>query len=263
MEAWKVILLVAALPLAGAAGLAWFNGEALRLQIGNREEEQRRVDQAEIQLARLKEELAMAEEQTRTLVADTASRTNELATTNASISEADLKRTTFTDDIKLADAEIELYVQFEKDLGNIETIEKNMAMLKQSIITVDMDISNVSNLLAVADAKKAETQGDIDRRVTENKNRKAGIITQNIDTKVKAAYNDWGFIVIDAGDAAGIVMNSTLDITRAGKPICKVVVTELEPTQCVGNIIKSSLLPGQLVQVGDSVIKVGAAAGAQ
>lgn len=260
MEAWKVILLVAALPLLGGAGLAWMNGEALKAQIDDRIAQQDRVDQAKIQLAKLEQDLRDTQERTRVLQADTQTRQNMLVATNTSISEADLKIKTLSDDIMLANTEIARYEKLKRDVGEIEQIEKNMAMLRESINQVDGDIDNANNLLAVEKAKKEETQADIDRRVTEDKNRKAGIITKDINTVIKAAFNDWGFVTIDAGDADGIVMNATLDITRQGKPICKVLVTDLEPKTCSASIIKSSLQPGQLVQPGDTVSKPGAAA---
>ncbi|MFT5465029.1 MAG: hypothetical protein ACI8UO_000115 [Verrucomicrobiales bacterium] len=262
MEAWKVILLVAALPLLGAAGLAYMNGEELKKGIEARELEESRVGTATTNKAKLVKDRDKAKADIATKTGERDEKKGRLDQAKGNISDADLKIKTLNDDIKLADTEIERYTALRIALGQIDEIERKMAGLRTSIESVTKEVSNAGNLLAVARAKKEETQADIDRRVTENKNRKASIITKDIDTQIKAAYNDWGFVVIDAGDADGIVLNATLDIVRQGKPICKVLVTDLEPSQCSANIIRSSLMPGQSVQVGDSVIKAGAAGAA-
>ena len=56
MEAWKVILLVAALPLMGAAGLAYMNGQKLKDEIDARIRKEDQVAQAESRKAKLEEE---------------------------------------------------------------------------------------------------------------------------------------------------------------------------------------------------------------
>jgi len=63
------------------------------------------------------------------------------------------------------------------------------------------------------------------------KYRKTGAIWSDINTKVKSAYNNWGFVVIGAGDANGLVPAATLDVTRQGRPICELLVTEVEVNQ--------------------------------
>lgn len=261
MEAWKVILLVAALPLMGAAGLAYMNGQKLKDEIDARIRKEDQVAQAESRKAKLEAEKAKLEKDISEKRAEKDEKQASLDETNNKISQAKLDIDDLMADIKTADDEITRYTELRIALGEIEEIERKMENLRTSIATVTEDVTNVSNLRMVARAKRDETQSEIDARVTEDKNRKAAIITKDINSRVKAAYNDWGFVVIDAGDADGIVLNATLDIVRQGKPICKVLVTDLEPTQSSANIIRSSLMPGQSVQVGDSVIKAGAGTG--
>lgn len=256
MEPWKVLLLVAAIPALASVWLSYDNGNTLKAQIAEREAQEGRVQRTEENLVRKRDELANTQMEIRTLEQDTEAKNTQLAATETQVSEMNLRKQQLTDDISAADDKIASFNQL-KDIGTeIETIDRQIAEVEQESMMLQDDINNASNLLAVANAKQDETQREIDRRESESKNRKAGIMSKDLNSTIKAAYNDWGFVVISAGDADGLVPAATLDVSRGGKPICKLLVTEIEPTQAVADIIPGSLLPGQMVQVGDSVTKL-------
>ncbi len=256
MEPWKVLLLVAAIPAGASAVLSFMNGEDLRASIAERELQEGRVERTEENLARKRDELAMVQMETRSLDQDTEAKTTQLASTETQVSEMNLRKQQLSDDIVAANDKIAGFERLKVVGVEIEQIDRQIAEVTQEINMLQDDVGNASNLLAVANAKQEETQREIDRREMEDKNRKAGIITKDLTASVKAAYNDWGFVVITAGDADGLVPSATLDVSRQGKPICKLLVTEIEPTQAVADIIPGSLLPGQVVQVGDTVTKL-------
>ncbi len=255
MESWKVLLLVAALPTIASVALAWMNKATLREKIDDRTKQAARVESARNELSRKKEELAKTESDTRMLEEESETLRGQLAALKAQVSEQELKIQTLTDQIAAADAEILKFDQLMAVFKNIDTINQQIASTNAEIVTLESTLINVENLLAVANAKKRESETQIERMEAMSRYRKSGQMWNDIDTTVKAAYNDWGFVIIGAGDVDGLVPAATLDVTRQGRPICKLLVTEVEVDQATADIITQTLLPGQTVQVGDTVTK--------
>ena len=259
MEPWKVLLLVAAIPAGASVWLSWENGNELKRVTAEREAQAGRVERTQENLARKREDLTNTQTETRTLGQDTEAKTTQLAATDTQISEMNLRKQQLSDTIAAANDRIASFDELKRMGLEIERVGQQIAEVSNENTMLANDVSNMSNLLAVANAKKDETQREIDRRETADKNRRAGLMSDDLETSIKAAYNDWGFVVISAGDVDGLVKNATLDVSRQGKPICKLMVTEIEPTQAVADIIPGSLLPGQMVQVGDMVSKMATA----
>ncbi len=255
MEPWKVLLLVAAIPAGASVWLSWENGQELTRVTQEREAQSGRVERTQENLVRKREELTNSQTEMRTLGQDTEAKTTQLAATETQISEMNLRKQQLSDTIAAANDEIASFDELKKIGVEIEKVDQQIAEVSNERNMLENDVNNMSNLLAVANAKKDETQREIDRRETEAKNRKAGLMSKDLESSIKAAYNDWGFVVISSGDVDGLVKNAQLDVSRQGKPICKLMVTDIEPTQAVADIIPGSLLPGQMVQVGDMVSK--------
>jgi len=83
----------------------------------------------------------------------------------------------------------------------------------------------------------------------------AGVIRGEFQSTIKKAYNQWGFVVVNGGNDQGVVNRAQLDVYRRGQPICRLLVTSVEPGETVADIVAGSLAPGQTVQVGDTVVK--------
>jgi hypothetical protein len=255
MEAWKVLLLVAAIPTLLAAVFSYQNYGTLKEKTADRERQKGRVENARNQLERAKEELAKTEADTRALDEESETLRGQLAALKAQVSEQELKIQSLNDEIAAADKKIASFDELKKIFGEIDKINMQIATVNEEIATLEGNLANVENLLAVASAKKRESETQIERMEAMAKYRRSGTMWRDINTKVKAAYNDWGFVIIGAGDVDGLVPAATLDVTRQGRPICKLLVTEVEVDQATAEIIIKTLLPGQTVQVGDTVTK--------
>jgi len=255
MEAWKVLLLVAAIPTLLAAVFSYQNYGTLKEKTADRQKQETRVQNTRNQLERAKEELAKSEADTRALDEEAETLRGQLAALKAQVSEQELKIQTLNDDIASADKDIASFDELKRIFVDIDKINMQIATVNEEISTLEGNLTNVENLLAVASAKKREGETQIERMEAISKYRKSGNMWQDVNTKVKAAYNDWGFVIIGAGDVDGLVPAAILDVTRQGRPICKLLVTEVEVDQATADIVKQTLLPGQTVQVGDTVTK--------
>jgi hypothetical protein len=255
MEAWKVLLLVAVLPTIGSIALSAMNKATLLETIEARSVQADKVEAGKKALVKAQEELVKLEADAKTLEQETELMGADLVGTKVSISEQELMIQTLTDEIATADTQIAKFEELRNIFQQIDTVQQKIAAANQEIVTLSDNVTTAQNALAAAAARKQESEVQIERMDAIAKYRKTGSIWSDINTKVKTAYNGWGFVIIGAGDAQGLVPAATLDVTRQGKPICKLLVTEVEVNQATADIITATLLPGQTVQVGDTVTK--------
>jgi len=255
MEAWKVLLLVAALPTIASIALSFMNKATLLETIETRSVQETKVAEGKKALEKGKEELAKLETDARSLEQDAELMGADLISIKVGVSEQELLIQTLTDDIATADTKIAKFEELKTLFGEIDAVNQKIASANEEISTLQNNVAKAEESLNVASARKQESEIQIERMAAMAKYRQTGAIWSDINTKVKSAYNNWGFVIIGAGDANGLVPAATLDVTRQGKPICKLLVTEVEVNQATADIITATLLPGQTVQVGDTVTK--------
>ena len=72
------------------------------------------------------------------------------------------------------------------------------------------------------------------------------------------AYNPgWNFVVLSIGDKQSVKAGKVLVVTRGGQMIARVRVTSVEPSSSIADVIPSSVIRGESVQPGDSVVYEG------
>lgn len=258
MEPWKIILLVAAVPAGLAVGLSYMNGNSLREKIDERDRQQQNVISTQERLDRTNADIMAKEQDTVKIQQETESANTQLSQAKSSLLDMETQIETLQTRVTTAESEIASMRDLEKMAGDLAQLKQEMAQVDNQISMANEEVKNVENLLSVRNARKDELNRQIERMNSDAKNRRLGIMPNDVETQVAQAYNDWGFVVVNAGDAEGVVKGAQLDVLRQGKPVCKLLVTEVMPHESVANVIRDTLLPGQLVQVGDTVVKKGA-----
>lgn len=173
--------------------------------------------------------------------------------------------------LKIAQADPEP-VQKQLDAKNAELAELNttLAKLPKDVKpeTLVEDINrmkqNIAELSAQADQKKGEVEGklkkvndlqkaidDINRKILE---RQKSFDRNGLVAQVVAVNNDWGFVVVDAGESRGITPDTKLLVTRGLETVGKLSILSVEGNRTVANVIVDSLVPGKTVTPGDRVI---------
>jgi len=84
--------------------------------------------------------------------------------------------------------------------------------------------------------------------------RSSGKSLPNLKTRISSVYRNWGFVVLAAGDRAGVVTGSKLDVVRGGDVIAKLKVTAVEAGRASADILLDSVADGVTVQAGDLVV---------
>ncbi len=197
-------------------------------------EDERAVAQSS--LTNIKRESDAAESETTDMTAKIAEQEAKIAelkqiqvSVKAELSQVGYEGTiaTMSDDFKALEAAIE--VKQNTDVGFDESIEKEEKKLTE----------------------KREEVNKLNERIQA---RVLRIALNEIEARVTAVNQDWGFIVIGAGSNSGFMPDTKLLVKRDGRLIGSVKPTAIEPTQTIADIDFSSLAPGVRFQPGDEVI---------
>lgn len=80
------------------------------------------------------------------------------------------------------------------------------------------------------------------------------VVRNGKEYSVTAIDPKWGFVIFNAGENAGVDPASAMLVTRNGKRLAVLKITQVEKNQTIADIVPSSVKPGNVLQVGDKVI---------
>lgn len=122
-----------------------------------------------------------------------------------------------------------------------------LEQLGQSITSANAKLSNLT-----AEASQAEAQIQASQEKFKRYSNSESLAA--LKTRISAIYPAWGFVTLAAGNNAGVVANSTLDVVRDGKTIAKLLVTAVESTTASASIVPDSIAADVTLMVGDRVV---------
>jgi hypothetical protein len=71
---------------------------------------------------------------------------------------------------------------------------------------------------------------------------------------VIAVNNEWGFVMVNAGQTHGVSPDASLLVKRGNSRIGRLRIVNLEATSTIADLVDDSIVPGINVQPGDKVI---------
>ena len=149
----------------------------------------------------------------------------------------------------MANAEF-LTVHFvgEDRLG-VERVDEIDALiiLAASIETATGKRDNLTAQIAATDAQVAATKGRFENYTN-------GQSLPELNTRIRSIYPNWGFVTLAAGNNAGVVTNSTLNVVRGGETIAQLLVTAVESSSASASIVPDSMASDVTLMVGDRVV---------
>ncbi|MDX1680671.1 MAG: hypothetical protein R3242_08070 [Akkermansiaceae bacterium] len=151
-------------------------------------------------------------------------------------------------------AEVE---QLAGELGmdfTIDNIEQHLARMKETKTQRVERVEELDLLITEAEESIEENTAELARQVAREEARQLKIDRGAIEAVITGVQQDWGFLVIGAGEKQGFTPTSTLLVMRDGRMIGKVRPSSIEPSQTIAEIIFPSLAPGVQLQPGDTVI---------
>lgn len=137
----------------------------------------------------------------------------------------------------------------------------DLATLSSKLKATDAEIQELSQSIATSEASLANLSSDSNRleKVIDNYRSVSALYpakksNPSLKTHISAIYPNWGFVTLGAGNAAGVVTNSTLNVIRDGEIVGKLLVTAAEGSTASASIVPDSVKADTTLSVGDSVV---------
>lgn len=215
----------------------------LSRDIGTKETEEEAADAA-LKLAQKEDSKAKAE------LASAEAKANELASTLDSVG-GDLEIAS-ADKKKIDDSIDQLRAKFpDIELEDVPKVVADMEAEEKKLVGEEEDSSLVKKRLEEDVAKNLAETSRIVEKVKQSMKRVEG---NTFQATIVAVDNDWGFVVIGAGEKSGLAGDSKLLIQRNGRLLGKLFISKLEPNSAVADVEPGSLRNGVVIQPGDQVI---------
>jgi len=246
--------ILAALVLAFATFVAYKNKEEHQLQIDATTTEQTKRDRNQRTFEGLLED-------TKGLVADIAVAKEARDDFNAKLKVQDAENDAAEKEI--ADKEAELKETKErvaeaKDmldrLGDLRTLAAKIEALKTGVAQLEDEVAVLkaqNSQLRATKTATAERSSAVSELLSD---RNRGRSLPSLKTSVANISDALGFVTLASGDNAGVVSGSKLDVKRGGETIAQLTVTAVSANTATADIIRTSVVDGESVSIGDSVV---------
>ncbi len=252
---WKVFLVISSVILGGAAYLSYSNMEVVKERIAQVAEQTQLLEARQASLAKTNEEVAQLEQSIQMLKDEAEKLGTEKIDLDAKLVEAQSNEKAQAAKLVTAKEALEEARGLMGNIAKVEALQKEMNQIRAQVEEAEIEVVQMEGAAAAA-----KVEADRLAKVTEElkalrTDQEAGLIRGEFQSEIRNAYNQWGFVVVQGGNDQGVVNRAQMDVYRRGQPICKLLVTSVEPTYSVADIIPGSLAPGQSVQMGDTVVK--------
>lgn len=251
---WKILAIIGAVALVGAGVFGYQNKLAYENEIDLRKAAEKQRDDTTAQLATTKGDLKKTEDELAVVQQAVVKLKAELSTTDLAVSEQEKKETELSAELDGLVDKIAAGKTVLEEVGGIDQLNKEMESLTTELAEADQMILSAQNAVAIADQRRANLQTRIDSYLELEREQRTGTMRKWPSMSVETAYNQWGFVVINAGDRQGVVPKAELAVARQGMQVCRLLVTNVEPDSSVATIVPGTLAPGQAVQPGDVVV---------
>lgn len=251
---WKILSGVSAALLGVSLYFSVINSKALKAEkmladratkdqatlVARKKEGEELKTKKEEQLAALKKDLEATKEKVAKAAADSQEKDAALQ----------LAKTTFTQ----VQQQVETIQKKIDELGDVNKLLAQVDTLKQEQKEQDGAVANLTQQIASKKELLASVQADIARyRDLEARSRK-GIVEPSFTARVASVFNDWGFVLLNKGNAAGVFANADLEVKRGKDVVAKLKVRNVEQQSAVADIVPGSVKDGDRLRSGDTVV---------
>ncbi len=138
-------------------------------------------------------------------------------------------------------------------VGDLPTLAAKMKSASLEIEELSQTISSSEATLAQLTATSQAASAKANAARSELEMLTQGKSLPTLSTRVRAFYPTWGFVTLAAGNNAGVVGGSQLNVVRDGQVIAKLLVTSVEATRASASIVPDSVSPDTVIRSGDRV----------
>ena len=252
---WKVLLVIASVVLGGALYLSFDNMGVFKQKQVDIEVEKKKIAELTVSLDKTSAEVTQLEQSIQMLTDEASTLQTAKIDLDAKVVEAEANQKAQQANFETAKADLEKAKALGGDIAAVEAIQKEMIQIRTQIEEAEIEVTQLEGAVASAQVERDRLEKVAAELAALRVDQEAGVIRGEFQSQIKNAYNQWGFVVVAGGNDQGVVSRSQMDVYRRGQPICRLLVTSVEPSQSIAEIVPGSLTAGQRVQVGDTVVK--------
>lgn len=252
---WKVLLVIASVVLGGAAYLSYDNMGTFKQKQLDVETEKKTLADRTASLEKTNGEIAQLEQSIQMLTDEASTLQTAKIDLDAKLVESEANQKALQANLDTAKSDLEKAKALGGDIAAVEAIQKEMVQIRTQIEESEIEVSQLEGAVAAAQVERDRLEKVAAELAALRVDQEAGVIRGEFQSTIAKAYNQWGFVIVNGGNDQGVVNRAQLDVYRRGVPICRLLVTSVEASQCAADIVPGSLAPGQRVQVGDTVVK--------
>ena len=140
-----------------------------------------------------------------------------------------------------------------KETGDIETLVDTLKTDRAAIERLSAGVEENEAKLANLTAEVRRTDAVIAqyKEVERSHANKESYFTR---ARIRSVFGNWGFVTLSAGNTAGVVQGSVLNVVRDGEVVGKLFVTAVEASSAAADIIPDSLAADTVLMSGDEVV---------
>lgn len=250
----KVFGILTAIFLAFAAFVASKNKAAYESSITTTQSEKEKLAKAEAKLKATQETLAAlpietagVEEEVTNLTAEEAKETKNNATLEGQVEPLKAK-------IAANKAKLDEFREKTKETGNVQELASKLRATTAELEELTQSITSSEAKLANVTAQNSATEKQVSATKAKFDTFANGSSLPELKTSIRTIYPNWGFVTLAAGNNAGVVANSTLNVVRDGSTIAQLLVTAVESRSASASIVPGSMADDVTLSVGDQVV---------
>lgn len=137
--------------------------------------------------------------------------------------------------------------------GDVKELVAKLRRMRDELEKLKIDIEAANVKLANLTSEKNRTAAIIVDYKTENDWRSRTLSNPSLKTKISGIFSQYGFVTLTAGNNAGVVGGSVLNVVRDGKTVAKLLVKSVETSTAAAELIPDSITGDLVLAIGDQV----------
>ena len=138
--------------------------------------------------------------------------------------------------------------------GDLQELSSKMRTTNAELEELGQSITQSEAKLANLTAQNTAAEGNVAANKSKFDNYTNGQSLPSMKTTIRSIYPNWGFVTLAAGNGAGVVANSTLNVIRDEKVVARLLVTAVETNTASATIVPDSLSSDTTLAIGDQVV---------
>jgi len=250
----KIFGILTAVVLAVSAFIALKNKANYGHEITARQATEKKLDETRQKLDKLQGDLAATQEAHEKMKAEIPKAKSQEAAQKKINDDLTVTKTDKGTEVEANKTKLDQIREKTGALGNIRDLASKMQAMNNEIKDLDASIALNESKLAALTSENTQVDSQVAEQRKQAELRSKGESFSTLKTRISAVYPNWGFVTLAAGNTAGVITNSTLDVVRNDEVIAKLLVTAVERNTASASIIPDTIKADTTLMSGDQVV---------